>query len=394
MIKIIVGFFTKDREDYNNPVVRKIYGVVTGAVGIVLNMILFVAKLILGSMTGAISITADALNNLSDAASSMLSFISFHVSDKHPDKEHPFGHGRVEYVAGFAIALLIMVMAVELFKSSIYKIITPEPVESSIISIFLLAAAIVMKIYMAAYNRVYGNKINSETMRATSIDSMSDVIVTSVVLISMVVIRHTGLMIDGYIGIVVSLFVLYAGLRAIKDTIDPLLGRQPDNHIVGEIDTIVSEFPEILGYHDLVIHDYGPGRCMVTFDVEVSENSDFKEIHEVVDNCQKELHKRLRCESVIHMDPVAVDNPEVDLIKNEIMSEIRKLDDKITIHDFRITDCSTHKKISFDAVLPEKCSLTKKEAKEKLEAIVSNLEHDCKYEAAIQIDIENLAWQD
>ena len=304
MISVLARLFIMDHQNYHSPAVRRAYGILCGIVGISLNVLLFVLKLFAGAITGAISITADAFNNLSDAGSSIISLIGFKLSGTKPDSEHPFGHGRIEYISGLIVSMVILLMGFELAVSSVKKIITPETIEFSYISMGILILSIIVKLYMAFYNRATDKKINSPSLRATSTDSLSDCISTLVILASMIIFHVWNVNIDAWCGLFVSVLIFTGGLKAAKDTISPLLGQPPSQELVDKIHSIVMSYKEILGIHDLVVHDYGPGRLMISLHAEVSASADMVETHDVIDNIERHLSSELGCEAVIHMDPV------------------------------------------------------------------------------------------
>ena len=295
MISLLSKIFIKNRDDVTDSAVRKAYGSLCSALGIVLNVLLFAGKYIAGAVSGSIAITADAFNNLSDAGSSAISLVGFHLSSKKPDLDHPFGHGRLEYISGLCVAALILVMGVELLISSVQKIITPEPVEIGLLPAAILIVSIAVKVYMSAYNRSVGKKISSSAMLATATDSLSDSIATTVVLISMGVSYLFDVNIDGYAGVLVALFILWAGIGVARDTLSPLLGQAPDPGLVQRIEDIVMGREEIIGMHDLVVHDYGPGRLMISLHAEVDGRGDIFELHDAVDVVERTLAQELGC---------------------------------------------------------------------------------------------------
>ena len=301
MITLLSKLLIKDYTNYTSPAVRSRYGMLCGAVGIFLNILLFAGKLIAGTMTGSIGITADAFNNLSDAGSSVITLVGFRLSDTKADKEHPFGHGRFEYIAGLIVSMAIILMGFELGKTSIDKIMHPESVTFSFLAVGILLISIATKLYMYFYNTGVGKKIDSAAMRATAMDSFSDVAATSMVLLSMLIGKWTGWNIDGYAGLLVALFIGYTGIRAAKETISPLLGQQPAREFVEKIETIVMEQDGVIGVHDLVVHDYGPGRRMISLHAEVPADGDMILLHDTVDNLEKLLSKECGCEAVINM---------------------------------------------------------------------------------------------
>ncbi len=390
MIGVLARIFIKNPTDYKNPEVRKKYGMLAGILGIVLNILLAAGKLIAGFLSGAISVMADAFNNLSDAGSSIISLIGFCMSDKKPDNEHPFGHGRMEYIAGLFVSLLIVVMGFELAKSSIQKIIHPQEIETGIVSIIILIAAILVKIYMHVYNRIYGARIDSASMKATAADSLSDTVATIVVLISLLVSKYTGINVDGITGVLVSLFIFYAGIRSIKETVDPLLGQAPDKDFVDSIREIVGKYPEIVGIHDLIVHDYGPGRRIISLHGEVSEEGNIVALHDVIDKCERDLSETLGCMATIHMDPITLNDERVDSLKFAILEEIHKVDPKITIHDFRVVDGPSQTNIIFDAILPGSSRINDKQLKEQFERIIKQLPGNCA--GVITIDNQFSEW--
>ena len=293
MISLLANLFLKPAGK-TEAALRKGYGVLCGAVGIGLNLVLFLLKFLAGTLSGSIAITADAFNNLSDAGSSLVTLLGFQLAGQKPDSDHPFGHGRMEYLSGLVVSMLILLMGFELGKSSVEKIRTPAPVESGTLVIVILCASIAVKLYMCFYNRRLGRKLNSSAMLATAADSLSDSVATTAVLIATLVGQFTGLMIDGWIGILVSLFILWSGIKAAKDTIDPLLGTPPTHEFVEQIRDIVMASPGIVGIHDLIVHDYGPGRVMISLHAEVSAAEDMLSIHDEIDNVEKRSERRRR----------------------------------------------------------------------------------------------------
>lgn len=371
MITILSSLFIKNRDQFGNSDVRRAYGMLCSIVGIALNVFLFAGKYLAGVISGSIAITADAFNNLSDAGSSFISMIGFKFSGMKADADHPFGHGRIEYVAGFGVSMIIILMGFELLKTSVGKIVHPEPVEASALAAGILITSICVKTYMFFYNRSVGTNIQSETMKATAMDSMSDSIATTAVLISMLVAHVTGVNVDGWCGLLVACFVLYAGYSAAKDTLNPLLGEAPSKEFVGEIRSIVLAHPEILGIHDLVVHDYGPGRRMISLHGEVSGDCDIFAIHDVIDRIEKELKEKLGCEAVIHMDPIVVNDKAVDETKKQVVEMITEHYPGVTIHDFRMVRGHTHTNLIFDAVVPFGYGKTNEEVKQGVARLIS-----------------------
>lgn len=384
MFGLLAKLIIKNPEDVSKPEVRLAYGMLGGFMGIGLNILLFTGKFAAGLISNSIAITADAFNNLSDAGSSFITLIGFKLSSTKPDPEHPFGHGRIEYLSGLCVAALIIMMAVELLKSSLKKIIHPEAIKSSTVVLVILVVSILVKLYMCSYNRSVGKKIASSAMMATATDSLSDSVATTVVLLSTLVARFTGLQIDGYCGLLVGVFILLAGVNAAKDTISPLLGTAPEPEFVQQILDIVADHQEILGIHDMVVHDYGPGRVMVSLHAEVPASGDICVLHDAVDLVETELKERLGCHAVIHMDPISLDDPETMKLKGQILGLIENIDSVLTMHDFRLVKGSTHTNLIFDVLLPYDFRYTDKEVQERLEREIQEL--DMKYHAIINID--------
>lgn len=372
MVNLLAKKFIKNYNEVDNENVRSAYGILCSLLGILFNVFLFGIKYFAGILSGSIAIMADAFNNLSDAGSSLITLIGFKFAGMEPDNEHPFGHGRIEYIAGFIVSVLIILMGVELFKSSVIKIFNPEAIDTSLISIVILIISILVKLYMSLYNSNIGKKINSSAMKATATDSKSDCIATTVVLISMLILKLTGLNIDGYSGVLVACFILYAGYDAAKETLNPLLGQLPDNSLVQNIEQIVMNYDEIVGIHDLVVHDYGPGRLMISLHAEVPGSGDIFVLHDAIDRAEMELSKKLHCEAVIHLDPIDTDDEETMRMKDLVSKKIKEeLDEIISIHDFRMVKGPSHTNVIFDAVIPPKYKMSEKEVEDKIKELVS-----------------------
>lgn len=352
MITILTKLFIKDHTNYSSPAVRRAYGVLCGTVGICLNLLLFAGKFSAGLLSGSIAITADAFNNLSDAGSSIITLIGFRMAGHKPDPDHPFGHGRIEYISGFLVSLLILLMAFELIKSSAGKILHPQEVLFSPVVVAILTASILVKCYMALYNLRVGRQIDSAAMKATATDSLSDMLATTAVLIATLIARYTGLKIDGYCGVLVGLFILYAGFQAARDTLNPLLGQAPDPAFVKQIEEIVMSYNDILGIHDLIVHNYGPGRVLISLHAEVPADGDLLTLHDTIDLAEHRLHRELGCSAVIHMDPVCIHDEQTSRLKELVQQVVAAIDERLTIHDFRIVTGPTHTNLIFDVVTP------------------------------------------
>lgn len=362
MITCLAKFWIRESDSEEKK--RRIYGTLGAVVGIFLNICLFTGKYLAGFLSGSIAIMADAFNNLSDAGSSFISLIGFVFSGKKPDLDHPFGHGRIEYLAGLGVSFLILLMGVELAKNSVQKILHPVSVQISTLSIAVLSASILVKLYMAYYNHAIGKKIRSATMAATATDSLSDAAATTVVLLAMLFLAVTGINIDGYCGILVAVFILAAGIGAAKETVSPLLGQAPDPEFVKEIKELVMQHEEVLGIHDMAVHDYGPGRVMVSLHAEVSGDGNIYELHDLIDRIERELKEKLHCETVIHMDPIDVGNEKTVEMKEEIVKLVKAIDERLTIHDFRMVTGTTHHNMIFDVVIPADFKLSQEELKD------------------------------
>ena len=387
MITFLASLFIKDRRNYDSPAVRQAYGVLSGAVGIGLNILLFLGKWIAGTLSGSIAITADAFNNLSDAGSSIITLIGFRLSGQAPDPEHPFGHGRMEYISGLLVSVAILVMGFELIWSSFGKLRDPEPIESSALVLGILLASILVKVYMFYYNRSLSKKLDSAAMKATSVDSLSDTVATTLVLIATVISKYTGLILDGWFGILVGIFIVYTGGSTLKETIDLLIGQPPKKEFIDEIREIVMGHSLVYGVHDLIVHDYGPGRRMISLHAEVAVDGDIQDIHEQIDHIEHELQEKLNCSATIHMDPIVTDDKEVLEMKAKVEAMVQSLDEAFSMHDFRMVKGPTRTNLIFDVEVPRKTSLTDNEIMNRLKEQVHGLPGS-KYFAVIQIDHE------
>lgn len=380
----LVRLFIKDCDNVTDPAVRERYGILSGAVGIVLNLLLSAGKLFAGLMTGSISITADAFNNLSDAGSSVVTLVGFKLAGQKADDGHPFGHGRMEYLAGLLVSLMILLVGVELGRSSIGKIIRPEAVDFSLVSTGILAASILVKLWMGQFNRGLGRKIGSAAMAATAADSLSDAVATAAVLAGTLVNRFAHVNIDGWVGLAVAVFILRSGWGAAKDTINPLLGESPDPELVKQLRELVLSHPQVVGMHDLIIHDYGPGRRLCSFHAEVPQDADILDAHDAIDHIEREIKEKFGIETTVHMDPIATADEKVNQLRRQVADLARVVEPEMTIHDFRVVRGPTHTNVIFDAVVPHKCRLTDEEVLQRLRQAVSAL--DPTYQAVIQID--------
>ena len=384
MIELLARRFIRDRENVKDPVVRRAYGTLCGAVGIALNILLFIGKFFAGTISGSIAITADAFNNLSDAGSSAVTLLGFRLAGKKPDPEHPFGHGRIEYISGLIVAGLILLMGVELVKTSVGKIFHPEAVDLTAVALVILAVSVAVKIYMGLYNRSVGKRISSPAMLATAKDSFSDAAATAAVLLATVVGKVTGLKIDGWVGLLVAGLILRAAWEAAQETLSPLLGQAPDDEFVRQIRNIVMSHEGILGIHDLVVHDYGPGRVMISLHAEVPAEGDILELHDVIDNAEMALQKELGCEAVIHMDPVVTGDGITSELRSQVARLVRAIHPEATIHDFRMVAGPTHTILIFDAVVPYGGELTNAQVEQRIKEAVQTM--DGNYYAVVKVE--------
>lgn len=364
MVTLLAKLFVRDAGDKNE--LRQAYGMLCGILGIVLNVMLFTGKFIAGFISNSIAITADAVNNLSDAGSSFVTLIGFKLAGQKADTEHPYGHGRMEYISGLVVAAAILLMGYELAKDSISKIITPQETEFSWLVAGILLVSIGVKIYMFFYNNSVAKKIESPAMAATAKDSLSDSVATSVVLVSALVSHYTSIKIDGYCGLLVAVLIFYAGYTAAKDTLNPLLGQKASEEFEQEIEDIVMAHEEVCGIHDLFVHDYGPGRQIISLHAEVSADSDIMMIHDVIDNIEKELRVKLGCEATIHMDPIVTNDEHVNEMKANMVRIIKGIDTRLSLHDFRMVDGPSHTNLIFDVVAPFDLGMTDEELVKKV----------------------------
>ena len=352
MVNLLIRILVNDYDNTGDEKVRQGYGVVCGWISIILNILLCCAKVFAGILSGSIAVVTDAVNNLTDAGSSFINIIGFKMAGRKPDPEHPFGHGRVEYVAGLIISIIIIVCGVEFGKSSITRIIDPTDIEASRPVFIIMEIAIVVKIYMYLYNKRIGERISSPVMKAAALDSFTDAIATTAVLVSVIIYEFAGIVVDGWCGLIVSVFIIYSGINSVKDTIDPLLGTKPDPEYVRIIEKFVLSQKGVLGMHDLIIHNYGPGRSMISLHAEVPATGNIVEIHDTIDNIERKLKEVLGCECVIHMDPIVTDNSITVRMRDFVRIIVTNVDPRLSINDFRMVQGSTHTNLIFDLVIP------------------------------------------
>ncbi len=352
MVNLLARWFIPDHKNYTAPPVRTAYGTLCSGLGIALNLLLFAGKFLAGTLSGSIAVTADAFNNLSDAGSSIITLIGFKLSAQKPDREHPYGHGRIEYLTGLAVSLLILLAGFELLTGSIEKIFHPSTASLDLLSLIILCASILIKLYMFFYNRRIALQIHSDAMMATATDCISDCLSTAVVLAATVVGAFSGLPLDGWAGALVSLFILFSGFKAAKETIAPLLGQPPEPELVSQIEELVMAHDEVLGIHDLIVHNYGPGRCMASLHAEVDAKGDILLLHDAIDNIEKQLGQELNIEAVIHMDPITTDDEQTDALRRMVSDILNTLNMPLSFHDFRVVQGPTHTNLIFDIVVP------------------------------------------
>ncbi len=383
MTGLLIKLFVPGAERTAEPAVRRQYGRLGGAVGIAANLMLFALKLVVGLLTASIAVVADAFNNLTDAGSSLVTLAGFHLAGQEADEEHPFGHGRMEYLSGLIVSLVILLVGFELGKSSVSRILSPGDVTLSATSALLLGGAVAVKLWMSGFYRTLAKRIDSSTLRAAAKDSLSDCAATALVLVSALLGSRFGVRVDGWAGLVVAALILKAGWDSVRETLDPLLGRPMDPELAEDIDRLVLDHPYILGIHDLIYHDYGPGRAMMSFHAEVPADGDLLAIHDVIDHIERELKQRNGIETVIHMDPVVQDE-QTEQLRGQVEQLAKEIDPRLSIHDFRTTAGPIHTNLIFDVVVPYGFALTDAQVRQELTERVRGLSQ--RYYAVIQVD--------
>ncbi|MBQ6802089.1 MAG: cation diffusion facilitator family transporter [Oscillospiraceae bacterium] len=391
MIKLLAKFFIKDNKNYTDQKVRSAYGYLCGILGIAINILLFGGKFMAGAISGSVAVTADAFNNLSDAGSSAISLIGFRLASQKPDPHHPFGHGRFEYIASLIISMVIILMGFELGKDSVGKIVAPVDVEYSALTFAILGISILAKFYMFLYNRSIGKKIDSSTLKATATDSISDTVSTFAVLVSAVLCEAFDIMIDGWVGLVVAGFIMFAGISSAKETIDSLLGTAPDEEFCKKVQDIVLSHDGMIGIHDMIVHNYGPGRVFISLHAEVPSDGNFVDIHDTIDNIEHDIMNETGCLATIHMDPVDVRDEETAKMRAKVAEIIKETDEKISFHDFRMVSGPTHINVIFDIVVPHDYKLSDGEIAKLIADKIHA--HDEKYFAVIDVDKDFTAHQ-
>lgn len=379
--------FVKNSDDTSSSTVRTAYGVLSGVVGIICNVLLCAGKFTVGLLSGSVSVVADAVNNLSDASSSIVTLIGFRLASKPADEKHPFGYHRIEYFSGLAVAVMIVVIGVELIKTSVEKIISPEPVEFSAALVAVLVASMLVKSWMALFNSKLGKRIKSPALLATVADSRNDVISTFAVLVSCIVGKITGLKIDGYMGVAVAVFIIWSGIGIAKDTINPLLGQAPDEELVHALAAHICRYDKILGIHDLIVHDYGPGRRFASVHAEIDHREDVLDAHELIDDIEREVKQTMNVDLVIHYDPIVTDDAELNEVKGKVTAALKNVDERIGIHDFRMVRGTGHTNVIFDTVIPHEYESRTDELKKLINETLKN--DKMKYYAVVTFDSES-----
>ncbi len=380
----LVRRFVRNPDDIGLDSVRQQYGVLGGIVGIVVNLILFAAKFTAGTLFGSIAVTSDAVNNLSDAASSVVTLVSFRMSGKPADKDHPFGHARIEYIAASIVAVVVLLIGFELLKTSIGKIISPTDVTFSYLTIGVLLFSIGMKVWLFTWNKFLGRRINSSVMEATAIDSLSDVLTTSVVLVALVIAQLFHIRLDGWMGAAVACFILYSGIRILKDTVDNILGQGPSQETTRQLESIILGHAGVLGLHDLMVHDYGPNRTYASVHVEVDANVDILLSHELIDDIERDIERDMGIHLVIHLDPIIIDDPVANEARLLVERLLREVDARFSFHDFRMVKGQTHSNLIFDVTAPFECRVGDKEIAESFQRLLAA--HDPRLFSVITVD--------
>jgi len=376
MSKLFFKIFIKEYENYADATVRENYGKLAGVVGIVSNIILCVMKMLIGIISGSIAIIADAVNNLTDASSSVITLVGFKLASMPEDEEHPYGHARIEYLTGLLVSIIIIIVGIELLTSSIDKIMHPVTPEFSIATILVLVLAILIKVWQALFNFSVGKKINSLTLIATGTDSRNDVISTTVVLVSLLITHFTNINLDGYVGCLVALFIIWSGIQLVRETSSPLLGEAPDPELVKSIEVKTLSYNGVLGIHDLVVHNYGPGRIFASIHIEVDANGDIMESHDMIDNIERELSEELRIHLVAHLDPIQTDDPILNQVREKVGELLEEIEGVVSFHDFRMVSGPSHTNIIFDIVLSHNCTLKEAAITEKVQNFVRTIDEN------------------
>ena len=384
MIQLLSRWLIHDRDNVSSPAVRRAYGTLCGAVGIALNILLFAGKFFAGQLSGSIAVTADAFNNLSDASSSIISLIGFKLASMPPDREHPYGHGRYEYLSGLVVSALVIAIGIELFTTGVRKIITPEAVEFGVLPAVVLILSAALKLWMMLFNRRLGNRISSGALLATAADSRGDVISSCAVLVSAIISSLTGFELDGYAAVAVSVFIVISGIGLVRDTLNPILGKAPSTETVRDIRDRILTYPGVLGIHDLIVHDYGPGRTFASVHVEMSADTDPLESHDIIDNIERDFAENRHLQLIVHYDPIVTNDPEVESLRIYLHEHLHEIGAGLTFHDLRLVRGASHSNVIFDCIMPYGMSMSESELREKISELVR--QKDPSYNCVITID--------
>lgn len=376
MTNILIRFFVKNSDNVKDSKVRQSYGKMAGIVGIVCNGLLSTSKIVTGIAFSSVSILADGINNLSDATSSVITLIGFKLSELPADKEHPFGHARIEYISGLIVAFLIMILGFDLIKSSFNKIINPDAINFSLISVVVLLVSIVVKLWMSIFNKKIGKIIDSTTLEATAADSLNDVYTTSAVLVSSIIAKATGLQLDGYMGMAVALFIMYSGIKLVRETLNPILGEAPNEELVSEIASKLRAYKGVLDIHDLIVHNYGPSRSFASVHVEVDAKNDIMESHDIADLIERDF-LRSGIHLVVHLDPIITDDESINELKEMVIHAISTISKDITMHDFRVVMGYNYKNLIFDVVIPNTCKKSEGQIRKEIQEAVRAIDSSC-----------------
>ena len=384
MTRFLIKHFIKDYNNVSDFKVREAYGLLGGIVGIIANVLLCTSKIAIGLIGGSIAILADGINNLSDAGSSIVSLLGFKLSSKPADEGHPYGHARIEYLAGLIVSFIILLLGLELIRSSISKILIPEPLNFSWLMVIVLVFSILIKIWLCLFNRYLGKRIQSTTMIATATDSLNDVIATTAVLIALFIAKFTGFNLDGYMGIVVGLFIFYSGFNLVKETTNPLLGEAPSPELLETVHTKLLSYPTICGYHDLVLHSYGPNRYFASVHAEVPSDANLLECHDLIDNIERDFTRELGINLVIHLDPIVTNDAFSNALKKQVEEIVTDIHTELSIHDFRLVVGQTHTNLIFDVLVPVSFKMNPIQLAERIDQEVKKI--DSNYYTVITLD--------
>lgn len=384
MTKLLCRLFIKDRENIKDAAVRRSYGTMVSVVGIVANLLLSLVKLVAGILSGAISITADAVNNFSDAGAQVVSLISFKISAKPADRDHPFGHARIEYVASMIVSFLVLLVGFELLKESVALIVTPRETTISPLVLVILALSIAVKLWLCLFNRKIGKKIGSSVIRATAADSLSDAISTAAVLVCALIAYFTPWQLDAYVGIAVAIVIMIAGIKILNETKNSILGSAPDAEVIEGIVELTEQYPEVLGIHDMVVHNYGPGNTIASFHAEVDGKENVFLTHDVIDTLERQIWNDLGIRATVHMDPIVIDDERVSALREKVLDIVKRVDERLRIHDFRFVEGHTHSNLIFDIEVPFEIGVDDEELRRRVSSAIS--EWDPHYFTVVTVD--------